>query len=50
MVEKKFVRIEKRLTEKQNENTSDDNKAFKFTQKQEQLINILLNIKEAGDD
>ena len=48
--DKKFVRIEKRLTEKANENTSDDNNAFKFTQKQEQLSHILLNIKEAVDD
>ena len=48
--DKKFVRIEKRLTEKANENATDDNNAFKFTKKQEQLTHILLNIKESVDD
>jgi len=48
--DKKFVRIEKRLTEKANENATDENNAFKFTKKQEQLTHILLNIKEAVDD
>ena len=48
--DKKFVRIEKRLTEKANENATDENNAFKFTKKQEQLTHILLNIKESVDD